>query len=137
MREDDPDREAALVPEIAVRDWRASIAFWRDMIGFAVVRDDPSTRFAYLRLGAADLMVEEAQTGGPTASGVLLRIRIDALDALEERMARAGIAPVRARAETWYSSGAAEIGHDQITLADPDGYRLRCHRPLGTRPRLT
>ena len=70
MPEGDKVKWAALVPELAVLDLAESLAFYTDLLGFVVVFDRPETRFAYLQLGDAQLMLDQHaegqgwQTGG-------------------------------------------------------------------------
>ena len=39
--QDAPLAFAALIPELAVADWRASVRFYRGLLGFAVAYDRP------------------------------------------------------------------------------------------------
>lgn len=43
----------ALVAEFAVTDWRASLNFYRDMLGFEIACDRPEEGFVVLNLGEA------------------------------------------------------------------------------------
>ena len=54
---------AALVPELTVTDLERSLAFYTVLLGFEVVFDCPETRFAYLQLGEAQLMLDEYAEG--------------------------------------------------------------------------
>ena len=50
-----------LVPELLCRDVQASLAFYRNIIGFEVLYERPEEGFAYLSLSGAELMLEQAQ----------------------------------------------------------------------------
>ena len=55
--------EPSLVPELAVTDCDVSVRFWRDLLAFEVLYDRPGEGFAYLALGAAHLMLDQADIG--------------------------------------------------------------------------
>lgn len=55
--------EPSLVPELAVTDCEVSVRFWRDLLGFKVLYDRPEEGFAYLALGDAHLMLDQADIG--------------------------------------------------------------------------
>lgn len=54
---------SALVPELTVLDIEKSLAFYTDLLGFEVVYLRPETRFAYLGLGEAQLMLDQHAEG--------------------------------------------------------------------------
>lgn len=132
---------AALVPELAVTDLAASLAFYVGACGFHVRYVRPEDGFAYLDLGGAQLMLEVAANAWWTAAGerplgrgVNLQIECTDVAGLAARLAVAGIAPFRPPATSWYREGAIEHGQAQVLVQDPDGYLLRFAQPLGTRP---
>lgn len=49
----------ALVPEFAVSDWRRSKAFYCDTLGFECAYEREDEGFCYLRLGEAELMIDQ------------------------------------------------------------------------------
>ena len=126
-----------LVPELAVTDWRRSRRFYCDLLGFAVVYERPEEGFSYLRLGAADLMIDEIGKGrtfdagqGPWQAPLGRGMNLQILAALEG----AGLSLYLPVEERWYRTGAGEVGNRQFIIADPDGYLLRFHEHLGHRP---
>ena len=134
----------ALVPELAVADWRASLAFYRDVLGFEVAYDRPEEGFAFLALGAAQLMiyqigldrtftVEGAPLERPLGRGVNLQITVPAIAPLTTALEEAGIALYLPPEEKWYRAGDVALGVRQFAVADPDGYLLRFSEPIGTR----
>ena len=133
---------SALVPELSVRDWRASLAFYRDVLGFEVRYARAEDGFAYLALGAAELMIDQIGLGrdfDPIAPGdrlglgLNLQIAVPSVDPLLAGLARAGHGLNRPVEERWYRRDAEELGHRQFVVADPDGYLLRFYEALGTR----
>jgi catechol 2,3-dioxygenase-like lactoylglutathione lyase family enzyme len=134
-----------LVPEFDVADIGRSLAFYVDVLGFAVTFERMEERFAYLDLGGAHLMLEEAAGPGrrfrtaplehPFGRGMNLQIEVPAVDAVHARVHVAGFTPLIALEERWYRQGDMEGGNRQFVVADPDGYLLRLFSDLGRRPK--
>lgn len=133
----------ALVPELAVSDWRISRGFYCDLLGFSCVYERPEEGFCYLRLGQAELMIDQIGQGRdfdgghlplqrPFGRGVNLQIRVDDVGPL--LAALAGRPLVLPPEDRWYRRGARETGNRQFVVADPDGYLLRFFEDLGERP---
>ena len=135
----------ALVPECAVRDWRRSKRFYRDLLGFECVHERPEEGFRYLRLGRAELMIDRIGAGRtfddghlpeshPFGKGLNVRIRVPSVAPLLAALARSGHPLYLPVEEKWYRAGAAEKGNRQFVVADPDGHPLRFLQDLGARP---
>lgn len=136
---------ASLVPELEVTDTPASLVFYTQVLGFAVVYERPEEGFAYLRLGTAELMLDQYSLGRtfdtsdapmtrPFGRGVNLQIRVDDIAPMLANLAvihHPLHLPVEDR---WYRKGAVETGNRQFIVADPDGYLLRFYQDLGERP---
>ena len=133
-----------LVPELVVTDIARSLAFWCGLVGFDVRYDRPEEGFAYLGLGAAEVMLDEYRPGSrywltrpmetPLGNGMNLQIEVEAVAPILDRLASAGWPLVMAVENAWYRRGDQEIGQRQFVVADPDGYVLRLAEPLGLRP---
>lgn len=135
----------ALVPELAVSDWRRSRRFYAEVLGFAVRYERPDEGFVYLALGKAELMIDQIGLGRtfgdahlptdpPFGRGLNVQIEVAAIAPLLAALSAEGIAPYLPVEERWYRRGAGEIGLRQFVVADPDGYLLRFFEPLGERP---
>jgi catechol 2,3-dioxygenase-like lactoylglutathione lyase family enzyme len=134
--------EPALVPELSVTDLPASRRFWCDLLGFTVRYARPGEGFAYLTLGPAHLMLDQAGLGrtwitapfeAPLGRGVNLQISVPSVDPVLARLAAAGW-PLFAEPEvTWYRTGATDAGVRQFLVQDPDGYLVRPQESLGSR----
>ena len=132
-----------LVPELVVTDIARSLAFWCGLVGFDIRYDRPEEGFAYLRLGGADVMLDEFRPGSrywltrtfepPLGNGVNLQIEVPALAPILDRLATAGWPLVMPVEDAWYRRGDQELGQRQFVVADPDGYVLRLAEPLGLR----
>ncbi|MBE9638023.1 bleomycin resistance protein [Salipiger mangrovisoli] len=136
---------AALVPEFAVSDWRRSRAFYCDILGFDCAYARPEEGFCYLRLGDAELMIDQIGLGRtfddghapdapPFGKGLNLQIRVAAIAPMLAALAEAGHPLFLPVEERWYRVGNEEGGNRQFVVADPDGYLLRFYEELGRRP---
>jgi len=137
-------KENALVPELAVSDWRTSRAFYCDLIGFEVVYERPEEGFSFLTLGDAQLMIDqvglgrtfelqEAPLDRPFGRGLNLQIRVPQVRAILDRLETAGVSLYLPLEEKWYRRDDHEVGHRQFVVPDPDGYLLRLFEDLGMR----
>jgi catechol 2,3-dioxygenase-like lactoylglutathione lyase family enzyme len=132
---------SSLIPELDVSDLDRSLKFYVDVIGFGVLYDRPEERFAFLDLDGARLMLEEAAGPGrrfrsaplerPYGRGVNFQIEVANVDAMHERVRKAGFDPIVPIEKRWYRRDEIESGHRQFVVADPDGYLLRFFSDLG------
>lgn len=134
----------ALVPELAVSDCRRSLAFYCDVLGFAIAYERPEEGFAFLTLGGTQLMIDEIGRGRtfgnghlpdayPFGRGLNLQIRVSSLAALLESLVAGDIPLYLEPEEKWYRRGHIELGQRQFVVADPDGYLLRFYEDTGER----
>ena len=140
-----PEHWAALVPELSIRDLDASLAFYRDLLGFSVRFSRPEDGFAYLELGRAQIMLEQLPddmrpawlTGElqvPFGRGLNLQIEVDDVAAIHKRLLAANVELFRPLRRSWYREETVENGQDEFLVQDPDGYLLRFMQHIGTRP---
>ena len=132
----------ALVPELQVSDFDESLAFYTEVLGFAVAWSRPEEGFALLEREGASVMLEQAGGPGrrittgpleqPFGRGVNFQILVSSVDALAERLEANGRRPLIPLEERWYRRGTGRIGQRQFVVADPDGYLLRFAQLIGT-----
>lgn len=143
-----------IVLELDVTDLDRSAGFYVGVIGFTVAFERPPERFAYLSLGPAELMLQEAAGPGrrfrtaplewPFGRGVNLQIAVPDVDVVHAAVRDAGLMPLVDLEERWYdvdvivssgrwtNEGPTQIGNRQFVVSDPDGYLLRFYTSLGT-----
>lgn len=63
----------AVVPELSVSDWRKSLRFYCDVLGFNIDYQRREEGFACLRLGPAELMFDQIGVANVTTIGASLR----------------------------------------------------------------
>ena len=138
----------ALVPEFAVSDWLKSKAFYSDVLGFECVYERPEEGFCYLRLGDAELMIDQIGKGRtfddghlpdryPFGRGLNVQIRVFSIEPLVEALVQKGHPLYLPVEDKWYRAATNEVGNRQFVVADPDGYLLRFFQDLGSRPAQT
>lgn len=135
----------ALVPEFAVSDWHRSKFFYCGILGFDCLYERPEEGFCYLRMGQAELMIDQIGQGRsfddghlpdsrPFGKGVNIQIRIPAVEPLVAALALNAYPLFLPVEEKWYRIRTEETGNRQFVVADPDGYLLRFFQDLGLRP---
>ena len=133
---------AKLVPELLVTDINASLRFWRDLCGFAVVYHRLEEGFAYLDRNGAQVMLEERGRGrnwitavleAPLGRGMNFQVSVKTLAPLLEALGRVDWPLFLAPEQKWYCTGELEAGVHQFLVQDPDGYLVRFSASLGQR----
>ncbi len=133
----------ALIPELGVTDFKTSLHFYCEVIGFGVDYQRPEEGFAMLRLGGAYLMLDQIGLGrtfglqdGPISQppGFNIQFEVPALAPIISRLETHGTNWILPPERKWYRRIGEEVGNYQCVFADPDGYRLRPFEPLGSRP---
>lgn len=118
-------------PLFNVSDVAASVAFWRDMLGFKVTQEfeyEGALAFAQLSHGEAEIMLN-GRGGDPAArkaragyTDAVFYFRVESVHALRRDLVAKG-APVG-------EIEAQEYGLDEMILRDPDGYELAFTSPI-------
>ncbi len=125
-----------LCPLIEVFDMPASLAFYRDILGFSIVNQSGSgddCGWVWLRLGSAELMLNTAYDVGERpekpdaqrATGhrdVCFYFHCADLDAAHAYLTSKGVS-ARKPNTTWY-------GMRQMYFADPDGFGICFQHPV-------
>lgn len=133
-----------LVPELICTDLARSVAFYGDLLGFAVRYARPGERYAYLARDGAELMLEQphdrarlhprAELVHPFGRGINLEVDVDDVDAIHRAVRGAGLDLYLELEERWYARAQDSVLVRQFAVQDPDGYLLRLSQMLRTRP---
>jgi len=133
---------AKLVPELLVTDINASLRFWRDLCGFAVVYHRLEEGFAYLDREGVQVMLEERGRGrnwitavleAPLGRGMNFQVSVKTLAPILEALGSVDWPLFLAPEQKWYRTGELEAGVHQFLVQDPDGYLVRFSASLGHR----
>lgn len=123
---------AALVPELMVDDLPRSLDVYTRVFGFTLNYTRPG--FAYLSLGRARWMLEQAGPGKawltgplerPYGRGINFQIVHPDLDALHARLLAEGYPLFAPLSTATYMEGDTPHTQRQVLVQDPDGYLLR------------
>lgn len=130
-----------LIPELKVRDFRISLNFYVDLIGFEILYDRPEEDFAMLGINGAQLMIEGltdksrawrvGEMEAPFGRGINFQIEVKDVDELYEKLKK--YPKFQEMEERWYRKDDIEVGNKQFLVQDPDGYLLRFFESLGSR----
>lgn len=131
----------AMVPEADVSCFEKSLEFYQNL-GFVVEYDRPASKFAYLSLGEAQLMICEAKKDGiwqtgpleyPYGRGINFQITVPSLKSIFKRLKEHQISCFKGPYEVWYPVKDKLEGARELLVLDPDGYLLRFQEDLETR----
>lgn len=128
----------SLAPELIVTDLDKSLTFYQK-VGFDILFSRMEERFVYLRMGGADIMLEEVQNGSdidwvrsalepPYGRGINFQIEVTDVDAIHNALTAHGCTILRPMMDKTYKTSLGTIGSREFIVADPDGYALRFHQ---------
>ena len=137
-----PSAWAALMAELMVSDYAASLAFWTGVLGFRVAFDRPAQRFACLaHPDGAQVMIyardgdwETGPMEPPFGRGAVIQVYVADVETVHARLAPAGIAPYVDLREKWRDWGDRQGGQREFLVQDPDGYLVMVVQRIGERP---
>lgn len=119
----------SITPLLNVKNCAASLAFYRDMLGFSVITEwesEGAVRFVHLKNGPVELSLNQPTEApaprGEPYSGCILFFRVESVHDLYKALKARGCNPREPTAESY--------GIDEMHLADPDGYWLGFSSPL-------
>ncbi len=117
-------------PLFNVADVEASLAFWRDALGFEVTQRyewEGRLAFAAMRSGETEIMLNgrggdaAARLARPHYTEAVFYFRVDDVRGLHRDLRSKGLDPSEVETQ--------EYGLDEMTLRDPDGYELAFTSP--------
>ena len=131
-----------LKPELYVSNYKKSLLFYSEILGFKIeyTRDNP--KFAFLSYRGAHLMIQECDpskedeyvTGKleyPFGRGINFQIETNNVQKLNYLLKKNNY-PLRMELkDSWYKVKDVLHGSRQILVQDPDGYLLRFSQSIG------
>jgi catechol 2,3-dioxygenase-like lactoylglutathione lyase family enzyme len=138
----------SLTPELSCSDFKKSLQFYTDTLGFIVQYQRPEDGFAMLERQGARIMLDQISNDSvtdtdrnwisgalefPYGRGINLQIETDNVDDLYDRVNKSGARVFLPLEEKWYRVDEQQLGNRQFIVMDPDGYLLRFFQDLGER----
>lgn len=132
---------AKMVPELHVADLAASLAFWRDLLGFQIAYGRPAERFVYLEhADRAQVMLCQRngrfETGAmayPLSQGAMFQVYVTGIEPVLAALTARNWPIYLGPREVWRRVGARDSGQREVFVQDPDGYLVMVAADLGWR----
>lgn len=100
--------------EVRVGDWRRSVAWYRDVLGFRATLEDPAGEFALLEAGPGGrVAIKGGASEGGGRGGFRLVFEVEDADRRGAELAARGVAVD--------GPFASAEGYREVRVADPDG----------------
>ena len=105
-----------------VSNMKASVQFYRDVLGMEVLYGGEGAFFSSLRAGEAESAILNLEQGKPVDGWGRLIVHVADVDAIWRRLNKLGFEPEKPQNASW--------GERYFHLLDPDGHELSFARPL-------
>jgi catechol 2,3-dioxygenase-like lactoylglutathione lyase family enzyme len=122
----------SLIPELSVSNFATSLNFYKNILGFQVDYERRESRFAFLSLEGAQLMIEEINshwiTGAleaPFGRGINFQIEVKDIGSIVSSLNKNNYPLFRQPSEESYRVADGTRLQRQFLTQDPDGYLLR------------
>ena len=121
-----------LIPELSVTDINKTREFYVDILGFKICYERPEDKFIFVEKDGNQIMLEQINDNWnvgkmeyPFGRGINFEMTISDVDAVYERIEKAGIKLFRKMEVKDYECGNETVHQKQFLVQDPDGYLLR------------
>ena len=121
-----------LIPELSVSDINKTWEFYVDVLGFKICYERPEDKFIFVEKDGNQIMLEQINGNWnvgkmeyPFGRGINFEMTISDVDAVYERIEKAGIKLFRKMEVKDYECGNETVHQKQFLVQDPDGYLLR------------
>ena len=121
-----------LIPELSVTDINKTRKFYVDVLGFKICYERQEDKFIFVEKDGNQIMLEQINGNWnvgkmeyPFGRGINFEMTISDVDAVYERIEKAGIKLFRKMEVKDYECGNETVHQKQFLIQDPDGYLLR------------
>ena len=121
-----------LIPELSVSDINKTREFYVDVLGFKICYERPEDKFIFVEKDGNQIMLEQINGNWnvgkmeyPFGRGINFEMTISDVDAVYERIEKAGMKLFRKMEVKDYECGDETVHQKQFLVQDPDGYLLR------------
>jgi len=130
-----------MVAELHVNDLNASLAFWKDILGFAIAFSRQEERFVYLEHPEGQQIMlchrhgrfETGPMEHPLGQGAMFQIYFQSIDSIMTNLIARNWPIYLGPREIWRRTGDRESGQREVFIQDPDGYLLMLAHNIGER----
>ena len=128
-----------LLPELYVTDFKKSLHFYMDILGFKIEYQRENPKFAFLSYQESQLMIQELVAGEkekeklehPFGRGINFQIETKSVQEIIDSLKKNNYPLNRGIKDSWYKGGKKLYGCREILIMDPDGYLLRFSQEIG------
>ena len=128
-----------LLPELYVTDFKKSLHFYVDILGFKLEYTRDSPKFGFLSYQGSQLMIQELAPGEkesekmeqPFGRGINFQINTNSVFKIINSLKQHDYSPKREIKDSWYRENNILHGCREILVTDPDGYLLRFSENIG------
>ena len=104
--------------EVYISNLEQSFKFYRDQLGFQVIRRDDTHKFISFEFNNSIFMIEEKPEWVQPTQGIVLRFVVDDLETYYQELQNKGVEISKALA-------VKDYGASRFYIKDPDGYQLK------------
>jgi len=128
-----------IIAEFLVLDFKKSLHFYVDILGFKIEYQRKDPNFAFLSYGKSQIMIQELKPGEketekleyPFGRGVNFQIETNSVKKIIGFLKKYNYPLFRGIKDSWYRGNKILYGCREILVKDPDGYLLRFSEDLG------
>lgn len=132
---------ARMITELHVNNLEASLAFWRDILGFEIAFQRPDERFVYLEHPEGQQIMlcqrhgrfETGPLNQPLGQGAMFQIYLQEIGPVLDRLQARDWPLYLGPRDIWRRVGQEEHGQREVFVQDPDGYLLMLAEEIGQR----
>ena len=132
---------AKMVTELHVNDLNASLAFWKDIIGFDIAYSRHEEKFVYLEHPEGQQIMlcqrhgrfETGPMQSPLGQGAMFQIYFQNIDSVLSNLVAQNWPIYLGPREVWRKTCDRESGQQEVFVRDPDGYLLMLAQSIGER----
>jgi catechol 2,3-dioxygenase-like lactoylglutathione lyase family enzyme len=128
-----------ILPELYISDFKRSIHFYIDILGFKIEYQRENPNFAFISYQRSQLMIQELVKGEkeigkleyPFGRGINFQIETDNIQKIIDSLEKNSYPIKRGSKDSWYRENNLLHGCREILVMDPDGYLLRFSEYIG------
>jgi catechol 2,3-dioxygenase-like lactoylglutathione lyase family enzyme len=130
-----------MVTELHVADLDASLAFWKEILGFEIAFRREEEKFVYLEHPEGQQIMlcqrhgrfETGPMQWPLGQGAMFQIYFHEIGSILTNLAAQKWPIYLGPREVWRKTGERESGQEEVFVQDPDGYLVMLARSIGER----